>query len=75
MCKNIVAIAAAITIVSMGSLVSAQAGGSTSASSKYSGTPQTVKLNQASNHLPVQSADYRITEFSSSSARPSGPKR
>jgi hypothetical protein len=75
MYKNIVAIAAAITVVSMGTLVSAQAGGSTSAPSKYSGTPQSVKRNQVNNHLSMQSADYRITEFSSSSARPSAPKR
>ena len=74
--KNIATIAAAIMIVSMGSFVSAQAGGgATSAPSKYSGTPQTVKYSQAHHNLPVQSADYRITEFSSSSARTTAPKR
>jgi hypothetical protein len=76
MCKNILTVAAAIVIVSTGSLVSAQAGGgATSAPSKYNGTPHTVKFNQAHNNLPVQSADYRITEFSSSSAKTTAPKR
>ena len=76
MCKSIVTIAAAIAIVSVGSLVSAQAGGGgTSAPSKYNGTPATVKLVRVHNRLPVQTADFRITEFSSSSARTSAPKR
>jgi len=77
MCKNIVMIAASIAIVSLGSLVSAQAGGgATRAPSKYNGSLQTVKFNQVHNRLPVQTAvDYRITEFSSSSAKASTPKR
>ena len=76
MCKNIAVIAASIALMSLGSLVSAQAGGGgTSAPSKYNGSVQTVKYNQGHNRLPVQAADYRITEFSSSSAKVSTPKR
>jgi hypothetical protein len=76
MCKNIAVIAASIAVVSFGWLASAQAGGgATSAPSKYNGSPQVVKVNQVHNRLPVQAADYRITEFSSSSAKVSTPKR
>jgi hypothetical protein len=76
MCKNIVTMAASIAIVSFGSLVSAQAGGGgTSAPSKYNGSLQTVKFNQVHNRQPVQTVDYRITEFSSSSAKATAPKR
>ncbi|MGA2893236.1 MAG: hypothetical protein ABSE22_10225 [Xanthobacteraceae bacterium] len=61
MIKNILTIAAALAIVSVGSLVSdrAQAGSSASAPSKY-------------NHA-IQSA--KITEFSSSSAKTSAAHR
>jgi hypothetical protein len=77
MCKHIVMITVSIAAVSLGSLVSAQAGGgATSAPSKYNGSLHNVKLNQVHNHLPVLTAvDYRITEFSSSSAKASPPKR
>lgn len=75
MSKNIATFAAVIAIVSGASLVSAQAGGgATSAPSRYNGS-QTVKLNQVHNHLPVQTANFTITEFSSSSAKASAPKR
>jgi hypothetical protein len=76
MCKNIVMIAASIATVSLGSLLSAQAGGgATSAPSRYNGAPQTVKLNRVHNHQPVQTVNFRITEFSSSSSKASAPKR
>ncbi len=76
MCKSVVMITTLIAVVSLGSLVSAQAGGgATSAPSKFNGSQQTVKLNQAHNRLPVQTVDYKITEFSSSSAKASAPKR
>jgi hypothetical protein len=68
MCKSIVTVATAVAILSMGPLVSAQAGGATSAPSKYSNATQHHEHPQAANY-------YAITEFSSSSARPSKPKR
>ncbi len=77
MCKNLVTIAAALAILSMGSIIPdrAQAGSSTSAPSKYNNAAQSANLNQVRNHRPVQTVDYRITEFSSSSAKSSVPKR
>lgn len=74
--KSLVKIAAAIAIVSLGSLVSAQAGGgATSAPSKYSNETGSANFDQARRHQTAQTADFRITEFSSSSARSSVPKR
>ena len=69
MCKSLVTIAAALAILSLGSLVSdrAQAGGATSAPSKYN--THAVNVVQARHHLPVQTAEFGITEFSSSSAK------
>jgi len=77
MYKGFVAIAAALAIVSVGSLVSgpAQAGGATSAPSKYARAVDGVKVDQVRQNAPVQTADVRITEFSSSSAKSSVPKR
>jgi hypothetical protein len=68
MYQSTAAIAIAVTILSLGLLVSAQAGGgATSAPSKYSNATQHYGHPQAANA-------YAITEFSSSSAR-SAPKR
>ncbi len=68
MCKSLVTIATALAILSLGSLVSdrAQAGGATSAPSKYT---HAVNVVQARHHLPVQTAEFGIAEFSSSSAK------
>jgi hypothetical protein len=69
MYKSTATIAIAAAILSLGSLVSAQAGGgATSAPSKYSNATQHHGHPQAANY-------YAITEFSSSSARSSAPKR
>jgi len=77
MSKALTAIAAAIALASLGSLASgsAQAGGASSAPSKYSNT-----FNRATSAAYGQQArsietSYRITEFSSSSAKTSAPKR
>ena len=68
MSKSIMTLAAAVAMVSVGSLLPAQAGGgATSAPSRYSYTVQTQ------NHR-VQTTQVSITEFSSSSAK-SSPKR
>jgi hypothetical protein len=75
MCKNLVTITAALAILSLGSLASAQAGGATSASSKYNNATHTASLDQTRHHRQVQTADFRITEFSSSSAKSSVPHR
>jgi len=77
MCKGLVMVAAALAIVSLGSLVSgaAQAGGATSAPSKYARAVDGAKLDQVRYNSSVQTADVRITEFSSSSAKSSVPKR
>jgi hypothetical protein len=70
MYQGTAAIAIAVTILSLGLLVSAQAGGgATSAPSKYNNATQHYA------HAHPQAANaYAITEFSSSSAR-SAPKR
>jgi hypothetical protein len=75
--KDFIAIAATLAIVSLGSLAAdrAQAGGATSAPSKYSYTTVTVRETQVRRDLIIRAADVRITEFSSSSARGSAPKR
>jgi hypothetical protein len=69
MYKHVAMIGAAVAILSLGSLMAAQAGGgATSAPSKY---------NNAAKHYyghPQAANYYAITEFSSSSAR-SAPKR
>ena len=62
MYKSICTIVGAAFALALGSLVSAQAGGATSAPSKYDNTDQ-----------GKQASRYTITEFSSSSAR--RPKR
>ena len=77
MCKSLVVIAAALAILLLGSLVSdrAQAGGATSAASKYNNASRAANLEQVRHHRRVQTADFGITEFSSSSAKSSVPKR
>ncbi len=68
MSKSIVTLAAAVAMVSLGSLLPAQAGGgATSAPSRYSHAAQTQNQH-------AQTAQVSITEFSSSSAK-SSPKR
>ena len=71
--RSLVTMTAAIAFMSIG-FVSAQAGGATSAPSKHSHSAQTANL-RARNHGTVQTANYSITEFSSSSAHSSAPKR
>jgi len=74
MCKNLMAITGALAILSLGSVVSAQAGGgATSAPSKYN-NPMTASAEQA-RHQAAQAAALPITEFSSSSAKSSVSKR
>jgi len=70
--KTLITMTAAAAFMSIG-FVSAQAGGAASAPSKYNHSTQTASV-QARNHQLVQTADYSITEFSSSSAH-SSPKR
>jgi hypothetical protein len=68
MSKSIITLAAAVAMVSVGSLLPAQAGGgATSAPSRYSHTAQTQNQH-------AQTVRVSITEFSSSSAK-SSPKR
>ena len=68
MCKSIAAIVGLAVILSLGSLVAAQAGGgATSAPSKYN--------NAGQSQWHSQNTSYTITEFSSSSAKSSTPKR
>jgi hypothetical protein len=63
MCKSIAAIAGLTAILSLGSLISAYAGGASSAPSKYD--------NASQNQWRTQATTYTITEFSSSSAKAS----
>ena len=63
MCKSIAAIAGLMAILLMGSLISAYAGGASSAPSKYA--------NASQNQWRTQATTYTITEFSSSSAKAS----
>jgi len=74
--KSLVTMTATIATVSLGLLASAQAGGATSAPSKYfNNEVDHVSLAQVRHHRVVQTADVRITEFSSSSAKSSASKR
>ena len=66
MCKTFVTLAAALAIASLGSLA-AQAGNGAQGTSKYN--------NQIGQSYRYQAANYPITEFSSSSAKPAGPHR
>jgi hypothetical protein len=67
MCKTIPAMASLTVILSLASLVPVQAGGATSAPSKYN--------NAGQNQWHYQNTSYAITEFSSSSAKASKSKR
>ena len=73
MYKSLAAVSAALAILSLGPMVSAQAGGATSAPSKYN--RQIASSYQARDHRLAQTVDFRITEFSSSSAKNSVAKR
>lgn len=76
MCKNLMTLTAALAILALGPLASAQAGGgATSAPSKYSNENRSASVEQIQNHWRAQHASYGIEEFSSSSARSSVPKR
>ena len=76
MCKNFVALTAALAVASLGLLGSAQAGGgATSAPSKYSNGNHSASVDQIQRHWQVQNANYRIEEFSSSSSKSSVSKR
>jgi len=77
MCKSLVTVAAALVALSMGSLVSdrAQAAGAMSAPSRHSHATHSASLDQVRNNRLTQTVDFRITEFSSSSAKSSVPKR
>jgi hypothetical protein len=77
MSKALIAITAALAFASLGSFISgsAQAGGASSAPSRYSNA-----FNKATNTVHALQArsietSYRITEFSSSSAKTSVPRR
>jgi hypothetical protein len=66
--KSVAAIASLTAILSLGLMASAHAGGgATSAPSKYN--------NAGQSQAHAQNARYTITEFSSSSAKSSTPKR
>jgi hypothetical protein len=67
MWKTTAASASLTAILLLASLVPVQAGGATSAPSKYN--------NAGQNQWHSQNTRYTITEFSSSSAKPSKPKR
>jgi hypothetical protein len=75
MCKSLATVTAALAILSFGSLVPdhARAGSSTSAAQKYGHSTNASTLYQVRNRRPTQ--DLTITEFSSSSAKVSVPKR
>jgi len=76
MLKSFVTTATALAIVSLGSLVGpAQAGSSSSAPSKYNHATEGTRMSEVAAHHRAQVVDYRITEFSSSSARGTGSKR
>jgi hypothetical protein len=67
----------AVAIVPLATLLSgsAQAGGATSAPSRYNNTTHIVVVKQARNPGRLYATGYTITEFSSSSAKSSVPKR
>jgi hypothetical protein len=75
MYRNIVTLAAAIAIASVGSLA-AQAGNGAQGTSKYNNQiGQTYRYQAAAYYPTAHSGGYPITEFSSSSARTTGPHR
>jgi len=77
MSKALTMIAAAIALASLGLFVSgnAQAGGASSAPSKYSNEFNNAASATYGRQARSIETSYRITEFSSSSAKTSAPKR
>jgi hypothetical protein len=73
--KSPITLIAVSAFLSLGSAMSAQAGGATSATSKYSNVSFSESAGQARHQRSAQNADFRITEFSSSSAKSSVGKR
>ena len=77
--QKIIYTAAAVALLSLGSYVSAQAGGATSAPCKYNHTAQaSANLNvpqQQGAGGQTAAANVAITEFSSSSVKSSVPHR
>ena len=78
MFKSLMTISAALTIVSLGSLVSdrAQAGGSQSAPTKTSGASQVATMSQQRNDQQAPCLGmtcFGVTDYSSSSASPASP--
>ncbi len=74
MSKSLLVMAVTLAIVSLGS-PGAQAGGATSAPSKYNNAIDGAKQAQLQTRWVVRAADVRITEFSSSSAKSTASKR
>lgn len=74
---SVISIAAAVAALPLAffALDPAQAGGSMSAPSKYNNATHIANLYQVRHHQLTQTAHTGITEFSSSSAKSSGPKR
>ncbi len=74
MSKSLVIVAGALAILGTSALPfgRAEAGGASSAPSKYTNARQVASANQANRQ--VRSNDFRITEYSSSSAKNSSPK-
>jgi hypothetical protein len=70
-----VTIALAVLPLASLTLDAAQAGGSMSAPSKYNNASNTTSLYQVRHHRLAQTTHIGITEFSSSSAKSSVPKR
>jgi outer membrane lipoprotein-sorting protein len=77
MSKALIAIAAGLALASLGSFVSgsAQAGGASSAPSKYSNAFNNATSARYGRQAQSIETSYTITEFSSSSAKTSAPKR
>lgn len=74
MYKSILTLAAALAVASFGSLA-AQAGNGAQGISKYNGQIGQAYRYHGAYYAAAPSRDYPITEFSSSSARMSGPHR
>jgi hypothetical protein len=74
MSKSFVAIAGALAILAASALPfnRVEAGGASSAPSKYTNARQVASVNQTSRQ--ARSNDFRITEYSSSSAKTPSPK-
>jgi hypothetical protein len=73
----VISIATALAVLPLASfaLDRAQAGGSMSAPSKYNNATNVGNLYQVRHHRLAQTTHVGITEFSSSSAKSSVPKR